>query len=194
MHTYRPANNIFDGPITNLLSILCILNTVHTVHTVLTRMGKKALMVQIWHFHWSFSERRRSKHGSERVNGKFRSIQGARNSPAVRTGNTKAPQWSLRALLRTLKLDAIRKHKRWYAQPEVVIKPKIVSLVESPRWGTTSPGVDSKWSSQLRPVIWPGSPEDDPRTVEVLFNSPSPPFYCCGFCFLLLQNTSTLPS
>ena len=56
-------------------------------------------MVQIWHFHWSFSEWRRSKHGSERVIGKFRSIQGARNSPAVRTGNTKAPQWSLRALI-----------------------------------------------------------------------------------------------
>ena len=24
MHTYTPANSIFDGPITNLLSVLCI--------------------------------------------------------------------------------------------------------------------------------------------------------------------------
>ena len=25
MHTYTPPNSIFDGPITNLLSVLCIL-------------------------------------------------------------------------------------------------------------------------------------------------------------------------
>ena len=25
MHTYTPANGIFDGPVTNLLSIVCIL-------------------------------------------------------------------------------------------------------------------------------------------------------------------------
>ena len=38
VHTYTPANNIFDGPITNLLSILCVL--IETFHVVLRRRGK----------------------------------------------------------------------------------------------------------------------------------------------------------
>ena len=31
------------------------------------RMGKTPEWFQVWHFYWLFSERRRSKHGSERV-------------------------------------------------------------------------------------------------------------------------------
>ena len=42
MHTYTPANSIFDGPITNLLSILCILiEVLSRAHA----KGEKALTV-----------------------------------------------------------------------------------------------------------------------------------------------------
>ena len=41
--TYTPANSIFDGPITNLLSILCIL--IEILSRAHTKGTKKALMV-----------------------------------------------------------------------------------------------------------------------------------------------------
>ena len=42
MHTYTPANSIFDGPITNLLSVLSILiDVLSRAHA----KGEKALMI-----------------------------------------------------------------------------------------------------------------------------------------------------
>ena len=38
MHTYTPANSLFDGPVTNLLSILCIL--VEVLSRVHAKSGK----------------------------------------------------------------------------------------------------------------------------------------------------------
>ena len=43
MHTYTPANSIFDNPITTLLLILCIL--IETLSRVHAKGAKKALMI-----------------------------------------------------------------------------------------------------------------------------------------------------
>ena len=45
MLTYTPANSEFDGPITNLLSILCVLTEILSHAPV--QGEKKALMIQI---------------------------------------------------------------------------------------------------------------------------------------------------
>ena len=67
MQSYTPADSRFDGPITNLLS------TLRSFIEILSRAAhakgeKKLQWFQIWHFHWSFSERRRGKRGSKKVN------------------------------------------------------------------------------------------------------------------------------
>ena len=67
MYSYTPENSRFDGPITNLLS------TLRSFVEILSRAAhakgeKKLQWFQIWHFHRSFSERRRGKRGSKRVN------------------------------------------------------------------------------------------------------------------------------
>ena len=69
MPTYTPPNSIFDGPITNLLSILCILIEIHSrghaeggnsftwscrrgkfIHVVMPKGEKKPERFQIWLF------------------------------------------------------------------------------------------------------------------------------------------------
>ena len=65
VHTYTPANSIFDGPITNGLSILTIL--IEILSWAYAK-EEKPEWFQIRHFYWMFSEWQRGKHGSERVN------------------------------------------------------------------------------------------------------------------------------
>ena len=67
VHKYMHGNGTFDGPITNLLSVLCVL--IETFHAIMRRRKKtkKHWWFQMWHFYWSFSEWRRGKRGSERV-------------------------------------------------------------------------------------------------------------------------------
>ena len=50
VHTYRPANSISDGPITNLLSILCIWTEILWCAHV--KGTKKPSWFQIWHFYF----------------------------------------------------------------------------------------------------------------------------------------------
>ena len=76
VHAYTPANSIFEGPITSLLSILCNLTEIllrafsgakKQQQTNKTNNKTKNVIFQIWHFYWSFSEWRRRKHGREIV-------------------------------------------------------------------------------------------------------------------------------
>ena len=69
MHTYTPANSIFDGPITNLLSTLCVLMEVlfHAPAKRGEREKKSLNGFKFWRFYWSFSDWRCVKHDSERV-------------------------------------------------------------------------------------------------------------------------------
>ena len=64
-HTYTPADNIFGGPVTNLLSILCIL--IEILSRAHAKEAKKPQWFRILHFCSSSSEWQRAKHGSERV-------------------------------------------------------------------------------------------------------------------------------
>ena len=67
VHTCTLPNSIFDGPITNLLSTLSI--SIQIFSRVHAKGAKKPeCFFLIWHFYESFSEWRRGKHGSERVN------------------------------------------------------------------------------------------------------------------------------
>ena len=66
MYTDIPANSLFDGPVTNLLSILCIL-----VEVLSRAQAKRAKSLNHFKFGTSigrFFEWQCSKHGSERVN------------------------------------------------------------------------------------------------------------------------------
>ena len=65
VHTYTPANSISDGPITNRLSVLCSFD--RSPFTCSCEWGKRLWWFKISYFYWSFSERRRSNHGSEGV-------------------------------------------------------------------------------------------------------------------------------
>ena len=66
LHAYTPPNSIFDGPITNLLSILSILTEIFSrAHG---KGAKKPYWFQIWPLLLVVFQWRRGKHGSERVN------------------------------------------------------------------------------------------------------------------------------
>ena len=54
VHTQTPPNSIFDGPVTNLLSMLCILTEI--LSCAHAKWAKKTEWFQIWHFYWSFSQ------------------------------------------------------------------------------------------------------------------------------------------
>ena len=52
MHTYTPSNSKFDGPITNLLSVLCI---VIEILSHAHQMGEESLRDFKFGTFWSFS-------------------------------------------------------------------------------------------------------------------------------------------
>ena len=57
MLIYTPANSIFDGPVTNLLSIQCILiDVLSRAHAKGGGGGGGAKYFQVWQLYWSFSE------------------------------------------------------------------------------------------------------------------------------------------
>ena len=64
--TDTSANNMFDGSITNLLSMLCI--SVEVFSRAQAKRDKSLNHFKFCRFCWSFFEWRCCKHGSERVN------------------------------------------------------------------------------------------------------------------------------
>ena len=68
-----PVYSIFDGPITNLLSIFSILIEIFS-HAHAKGGGGEPQWFQVWYFYWLFSEWWRSKHGSGRVKGQSNDV------------------------------------------------------------------------------------------------------------------------
>ena len=65
MHKHAPANSIFDGSVTNPLSVLYV--WIEILSRARAQEAEQLEWFQTWHFYWSFSEWRRSKHSNERV-------------------------------------------------------------------------------------------------------------------------------
>ena len=68
VHTYMPADSIFHGPVTNILSVLCIL--IELFSRARAKGGKKLNDFKFGSFIGRFpSDGAACKNGSERVNG-----------------------------------------------------------------------------------------------------------------------------